>query len=437
MGGACCVAARDKNIVNGPSTEILHRNIRYSPTWSFRWDNRGRVAGEETSITWFSDANSRNDGREVKNESAYASEDGSPLDSFQRAWQKSPISEGANAHLTTPASDQSVSRNLSMDTSLEQVKESTESPTVSNPSPTKFSLSLPSTSSITSPASSQSHLHPASSTAPSWSQNSNGHQLMGQVSDTRIPEFKSSNSFSVPEERSFVPSWSNESTRVSHGGSSDGWSMHAFSELMATSHRERWSFDNESWGFSHEKTRSSGRISASPSVDFQTCGICSKLLTEKSLWSSQKLVLSNELSVVSVLTCGHVYHAECLETMTPEISKYDPSCPVCTLGEKQTHKLSQKAFKAEMDLKAKNKRSRNRIVDSDLDGDSVMFDRLKGSGHEGRSPKMASSSSMKSSLAKPFLKRHFSLGSSKGSKSLSENHTTKKKGFFWTRSIKV
>ncbi|KDP41757.1 hypothetical protein JCGZ_26775 [Jatropha curcas] len=438
MGGACCVAARDKNIVNGPSSEILHRNIRYSPTWSFRWDNRGRVAGEETSITWFSDTNGRNDGLEVKNESAYASEEGSPLDSFRRrAWQKSPISDGTAAHVRTPGSDQSVSRNMSMDTSVEQMKESAESPAVSNPSPTKFSLSLPSTSSIPSPVSSQSYLHPASSTTPSWPNHSSGNQLMGQVSDTRVTEFKSSNSFSVPEERSSVPSWSNESTRGSHGGSSDGWSMHAFSELMATSHRERWSFDTESWGLNHEKTRSSGRISSSPSVDFQTCGICSKLLTEKSLWSSQKLVLSNELSVVAVLTCGHVYHAECLETLTPDINKYDPSCPVCTLGEKQTHKLSQKAFKAELDLKAKNKRSRNRVVDSDLDGDSVMFNRLKGSGHEGKGPKMASSSSMKSSLAKPFLKRHFSFGSSKASKSLTENHATKKKGFFWTRSMKA
>uniref|UniRef100_A0A2C9UZI2 RING-type domain-containing protein n=1 Tax=Manihot esculenta TaxID=3983 RepID=A0A2C9UZI2_MANES len=416
MGGACCVAARDKNIVNGPRSEILHRNIRYSPTWSFRWDNRGRVAGEETSIAWFSDANNRNDGPDIKYESANASERGSPLDSFRRrAWQKSPTSEATNAHVRTSAS---------------------ESPTVSDPSPTKLSVSLPSTSSMTSPASSQSHPRPTSSTTPNWPHNSSAHQLIGQVPDTKIPGLKSSNSFSVPEDRSSVPSWSNESTRGSLGSSSDGWSMHAFSELMATSHRERCSFDNDSLSFHHEKTRSSGQISSCSSVDLQTCGICSKLLAEKSLWSSPKIVLSNELSVVAVLTCGHVYHAECLETMTPEISKYDPPCPVCTFGEKQTQKLSQKAFKAEMELKAKNKRSRNRVVDSDCDGDSVMFDRLKVGGHEGKGPKMASSSSMKGSLAKPFLKRHFSIGS-KSSKSLAESHTTKKKGFFWTRSLKV
>jgi hypothetical protein len=105
MGSACCVAARDKNIVSGPGGEILHRNIRYSPTWSFRWDNRGRVAGEDTSISWFSDGISRNDGSDIKYESTYTSEDGSPTESFQRhTWQKSPTSEGTAAHARTPAS---------------------------------------------------------------------------------------------------------------------------------------------------------------------------------------------------------------------------------------------------------------------------------------------------------------------------------------------
>lgn len=104
MGSACCVAARDKTIPNGSSGEILHRNIRYSPTWSFRWDNRGRVAGEETSMSWYSDGLSRNDQSEIKDEPSYA-EDGSPLENSRRhAWQKSPTSEGTGGQLRTPAS---------------------------------------------------------------------------------------------------------------------------------------------------------------------------------------------------------------------------------------------------------------------------------------------------------------------------------------------
>ncbi|GAV61545.1 hypothetical protein CFOL_v3_05072 [Cephalotus follicularis] len=418
MGSACCVAARDKTITNGPAGDILHRNIRYSPTWSFRWENRGRVAGEETSISWFSDGISLNDGSETKNDSAYTSEDGSPLESSRMvARQKLPISEGTGEHMRTPTSDQSFSRNVSMDVSLEQVKESAESQAVSFPSPSKLSLSLPSASSLsTSPFSSQSHLHPAISNTPSWPPRSPEQQLSRQVSNCRIPGLKSP--------RPAMPTCSDESTRGSCGGSSDGWSMHAFSELMASSHRQRWSLDSESFGFNRDKlSRSNTRFSTSLSDDIQTCGVCSKLLTEKLFLGSQKIIACSELSVVSVLTCGHVYHAECLENMTSEIDKYDPACPVCTLGEKQAHKLSEKALKAEIELKAKNgKKSRNRVVDS---GDSIVSNRLKGTVHEGKVP-----------WEKTFLRRHFSIGS-KGSKSISENNPTRKKGFFWSKSSKM
>ncbi|KAM1264490.1 uncharacterized protein LOC126623908 [Malus sylvestris] len=436
MGSACCVAARDKTITNTASSEIVHRNIRYSPTWSFRWDNRVGVAAEETSVSWFSDGVSRNDGSEVKFESACVSEEGSPLEHFRRHTQrKSSISEGTAEHVRTPTSDRSISRNISMDATLEQTKEPAESPTVSYPSPTKLSVLQPSTSSLpASPLSSQSHLPLASSTPVRWRPCSPGHQLLRQVSDARVPRIKSPNSFSISEEKAKLPSWSNESARGSRGGSSDSWSMNAFSELMATSNRERWSFDSESFGFNCEKiTRPSSRVSASPSVDLQTCGVCSKLLAEKCSWSSQKIIATNELSVVSVLVCGHVYHAECLENLTPEINKYDPACPVCTFGEKQIHKLSEKALKAEMDLKSRNKKSRNRVLD--LDGDSAVFDHLKSTGNQGRGPKFGSSSSMRSTLGKPFLRRHFSFGSK--SASLSDNHSTRKKGFFWAKSSKM
>ncbi|KAJ8767195.1 hypothetical protein K2173_013592 [Erythroxylum novogranatense] len=436
MGGACCVAARDKNIVGGSRSEILHRGVRHSPTWSLRWDNRGRVAGEETSISWFPDAINRNHGRDFKSESIYASDDSGSLGSFQRReWHKSPKSDVTGEHKRTSASDQSISRNISIDSNLEQVKETTASLAVTNPSPAKESVSFRSASSLpTSPSSSQNHLHPTGSTTPRWPHHSPGHQLIGQASDMQIPRLKTSNSFSVADGKPTTASWSNDSTWGSYGRSSDSWSMNAFTELMATSHRERWSFDNESLGFNHEECTSSCRSSASPSVDLQACGVCLRLLTETSLWSSQKLVTC-ELSVVSVLTCGHVYHAECLETFTPELDKYDPACPVCTLGEKQLVKLSQKALKAEMDRKLKNKRSSKRALDGNLGNNSITFDWLKAGGQEGKDPKMISSSTMEGTLAKPFLRRYFSFRS-KSSRSSADN-MPKKKGFFWTRSMKA
>lgn len=104
MGSACCVAARDNTPPNGLRGENLHRNVRYSPTWSFRWDNPGRVAGEEISMGSFSDGVGQNARLEIKYEPSYA-RDGSPMEYFQRcAWQKSPNSEVTAGQVRTPAS---------------------------------------------------------------------------------------------------------------------------------------------------------------------------------------------------------------------------------------------------------------------------------------------------------------------------------------------
>lgn len=390
MGSACCVAARDRTIPNGSNSETLHRNIRYSPSWSFRWDNRGRVAGEvETSVSWYSDGISRTDGLDTKSgmdiETAYISDGGGPLE------HGNSYSEESVAKLRSPLSDISDARNISADVSVEHVelglaktlKEETTSQGISNSSPPKLSTPATSRSSFsTSPPSSQSQSNGTSSTPPRWTRNSPGSHL-----------------------------------RSSYGGSSDNWSTDAFH------HRESWSLD-------------STRVSTSPPVDLQTCGVCSKLLTEKSSWSIQKIISTNELSVVAVLICGHVYHAECLEYMTPSIDRCDPSCPVCTFGEKHILKLSEKVRRAEMELKVRNgKRSRNRVVDSDLDGDFCVYDRYKGSRREGKGHKMGPSSSMKSSFGKPFFRRHFSFPS-KVTNSFPEDHSVKKKPFFWAKSSK-
>ncbi|KAL2477133.1 RING/U-box superfamily protein [Forsythia ovata] len=431
MGSACCVAARDRTITSRTPSETLQRHARHSPSWSFLLDNRGRVAGEETTTNILLNGGGGDDHLDVKSattvETAFASEEGSSLDSFRSlACRKSPVSDGNGGILRFPSSDPSVSRNLV------ELKEPAESAAVPYTSPVKLSPSAPSVSPMsTSPLSSHSHLLPPNSTPSRWSRRSPGQQLLRQVSDSPIPEYKTP-AFSISEEASsfVLPAWGCESTRGSNGGSSDGWSIPPFSELLTT-RKERWSFDSENSGFSRDKiTRSAGRNSESPSFDLQSCGVCAKLLPERSLLGSQKIIATNELAVVAVLICGHVYHAECLEYMTPEINKYDPACPVCTFGEKRTMKMSEKAIKAELDSKAR-KRSRNRVVDSD---DLIVFDHKCG-GHEGRGPKMSSSSSMKSSSGKPFLRRHFSFGS-KGNKSLSENHSTRKKGFFWSKSSK-
>ncbi|KAL6982743.1 hypothetical protein U1Q18_016133 [Sarracenia purpurea var. burkii] len=294
----------------------------------------------------------------------------------------------------------------------------------------KLSLSVPSSSSFLTQtadplSSSQVRSLPPNSTHSKRLHQSPGHHLLRQVSDSRILGLNSPNSNLVFEGRpSFVGS---------QGGSSDGWSMRTFSELVASSQRERWSFDSEFLGSGRLKlSESSSAFSSSPSIDLQTCGVCSKLLTERSSLSAQKIIASNELSVIAVLVCGHAYHAECLDAITQEeVDRYDPSCPICTLGEKQMSKMARKVLRAEAELKSRsNKIFRNRVVDSYNDAEFDILDRRKPTGQEEKFPVMEPSSSARRSFAKPFLKRHFSLGSKWG-RSLSENNSGRKG--FWAK----
>ncbi|PIA55854.1 hypothetical protein AQUCO_00700286v1 [Aquilegia coerulea] len=441
MGSACCVAARDHTLPNRTTSDTLHRNIRYSPSWSFRWDNR--VAGEvgnPPSQYSHGCRNSGNTGLEIKNRMDVESREdlsdgGSPLENFQRpTWQKSSIRDGAIGNSTTPASDLSMGSSFSTEVKESIVSAISEPPAVAGSSAPKLSFSIPSTSMSMNRDSDPSLVH-ADSTPSRWARRSPGHQLFRGISDSRILGLKSPTNNSVSEGRqSFVLSTcSNDLTMGSQGGSSDGWSMRTFSELVASSQRDRWSFDSEMLDSSRGKiTRSNSRVFTSPSIDRKSCAVCSKLLTERSSWSSQKIIATNELSVVAVLVCGHAYHAECLENMTPESERYDPSCPACLMGEKQALKISGKQLR-EADLKVRNNWiSRNRVVDSDIDGNSVVSTHRKRGGTEGKGPKMGASSSMKNSFVKPFLRRHFSLGS-KPTMAMSGNDLSARRKGFWAR----
>jgi hypothetical protein len=161
-------------------------------------------------------------------------------------------------------------------------------------------------------------------------------------------------------------------------------------------------------------TRSNASNTTSLPPDQEVCKLCLKLLKERSTWNAQ------ELAVVAVLLCGHVYHADCLDSITTEAEKYDPPCPVCTHGEKCTVKLFGK-----LESKIKNKTPKNVVVDIDLDGNTKHQKKAR------REPRLGTSSSMKVPFSRPFLRRHFSIGS-RPPRSVSETDSTRKKGF-WAR----
>ncbi|XP_050206083.1 uncharacterized protein LOC126655812 [Mercurialis annua] len=430
MGAACCIAAREKDLPDTTGGNIFHRNARCSPTWSFRWENRRRVAGEiEDSPYQTSQALSRDISVEVKDplgsDRDNLSDEGSLHESFGTPFSlRSPSHERGGTNLIAQPSGLSLESN-----SPAQEKNSAESPGIVDISAPKLSFSTH--SSFSTPVADPLRIHglplPPNSTPSRRACRSPGHRLFRQISDSRILGLKSPNNHSLSEGRSsFVLSTCSNGLRVgSIGGSSDGWSMRTFSELVASSQRERWSFDSEHFGYGFGKLSGcSSRFSCSPSLDPQSCGACSKLLMERSSWRS------NELAAVAVLVCGHVYHADCLETMTLEVDKYDPACPICMGGENKISKISAKALKSEAALKARShKISRNRVVDSYLDTDSDDCDYQKAITR--RVSKMEPSSSSTSSSTKQFLKRRFPFGA-KWSRSLSENDSTRKKGF-WAR----
>ncbi|XP_042061706.1 uncharacterized protein LOC121805777 isoform X2 [Salvia splendens] len=57
------------------------------------------------------------------------------------------------------------------------------------------------------------------------------------------------------------------------------------------------------------------------------CRICQKSLRKHPFMFENSS--STDLSVVAVLVCGHVYHAECLEQKTRHEDSRDPPCPLC------------------------------------------------------------------------------------------------------------
>ncbi|KAL9258373.1 hypothetical protein AKJ16_DCAP17461 [Drosera capensis] len=251
MGASCCVSARDRTVQYGTRNENLRRNVRHSPSWSFRWDNRVRVVEEENSVGWLSDSVGRNDalGRKASTGvSAHASDGGSSLKTYITGpWGKSPVNEAMTRSLGTSASGEFISTKLSM-----KGKESAGSPQVSLPASLKLSPSAHSThSGLTSPiSSSQNHWRPPASIPSGWAYRSARHELLQGRSDSQISVRNSPTMSSFSEERQVshsLTAGSNESFAHSVRRSSDGWSLLAFSELLSTSQRDMQSVSSESW----------------------------------------------------------------------------------------------------------------------------------------------------------------------------------------------
>ncbi|XP_057831471.2 uncharacterized protein LOC131042157 isoform X2 [Cryptomeria japonica] len=263
----------------------------------------------------------------------------------------------------------------------------------------------------------------------------------GELSVTQIPELDSLDSSSQPASdgmRSSMVGESGCSSTMASRSVSDWWSMQTFSDLVASSKRDgfRWS-DAESppeigWVTAREsmegdslpveriKVNNSQAAYTASHLEVNTCGICSHNLP----YTSENML--HNLSVVAVLFCGHAYHAECLEQVTPEASKHDPSCPVCIesddiVSERLAYPAEQvmrskggflKAFRSKSQLSTKNKLSR-RVANDDILVPEFFSGEILLSGNDQLSndyfSKQSSSVLGKHSLNKRLFTRHFSL----------------------------
>ncbi|CAN6550517.1 unnamed protein product [Malus baccata var. baccata] len=100
----------------------------------------------------------------------------------------------------------------------------------------------------------------------------------------------------------------------------------------------RWSSASSSIDFADVsesfEAESSGRPCNNVSDGFR-CGLCERFLSQRSPWSSRRIVRSGDMPVTGVLSCSHVFHAECLEQTTPKTRKSDPPCPLCARFEEE------------------------------------------------------------------------------------------------------
>lgn len=371
MGATCCKAATEKQPPVAPlarlgsSVAYTSRSItRHSPSWSFRWDHRTHI--EDDFINGCESARCSHDNR--NGIEIVSSGNGSPGITTKEVKSDNHILENKDdsAKSKVGPQDQSMVSSSSSPEIQESSNTSTSAPRVgatpSDPEPSKKTRRSP------------------------------GYTLYRQVSDSRIPSLKSSFNSLSNISRSPDPLHSPSNN------SSDGWSMRTFSQLVgSTSQRDLGSSFN-----------SSAAITRMPSPDLQSCMVCSRVLNERSPFSAQKIISAQENPLIAVLPCGHVYHADCLDNITIEVDRYDPSCPICNYGEKFGSKFAGKI-----------RVSRNAVVDMDVEvGSYGKPMKHKGIGSsKGQGPKR--------SFSRPFLRRHFSIGSCQPE--------TERKKRFWGR----
>ncbi|XVF30907.1 hypothetical protein REPUB_Repub16aG0098700 [Reevesia pubescens] len=222
----------------------------------------------------------------------------------------------------------------------------------------------------------------------------------------------------TPSEDRFSPfHWHETSSSVHkfHKTLSELQMSEASPDPSASSRREgfRWSsassydlgLDGEKFDLAEQVDVESLRSPIGPVVDHK-CGVCGKLLWQKSPWSSHRIIRGVDMPTAGVLPCSHVFHAECLEQVTLKSQIHDPPCPLClkTIGAlEESASVSEPLQVALRSLR----RSRAAMISDDQEDDEVS-NHIKEKLRRNR-PRAAPRWNDSGSSIKNRLKKHFTF----------------------------
>ncbi|GAB4840033.1 hypothetical protein Ancab_020742 [Ancistrocladus abbreviatus] len=132
------------------------------------------------------------------------------------------------------------------------------------------------------------------------------------------------------------------STREALGGSNPGFPEYDATTPQREAHRSSSGSSSIDVTDISEQFESDNLDRGNNPAEGFRCGLCERLLSQRSPWSSRRIVRSGDMPVTGVLSCRHVFHAECLEQTTPKARKNDPPCPLCLKSEENSPE--QRAF---------------------------------------------------------------------------------------------
>lgn len=140
------------------------------------------------------------------------------------------------------------------------------------------------------------------------------------VSDRENPQLDhpQQDSFTDPLSRFMTSTRNNQGSPVEEASSNQSHNTSINDEILLDVERS-----NETQVENHQRFEPG-------STTKHRCGVCKKLLSQKSPWCSHKILRSGDMPAAGVFPCHHVYHVECLDKVTPTSQTRDPSCPACS-----------------------------------------------------------------------------------------------------------